>query len=298
MLGHEEAVARTLAFLAALSHITGKPVPADLWIECRWHPNHAKRSVAVHDPLQNWVGANCPQWMSAIGVIEAAELLVETAIEVDADEFFKRFKGNLEHNKSSYIGYGTGDVMADGVKGDAKLSYCGRYRYLLSRTWDEKKPVLNWIMLNPSTADARVDDPTIRKCMGFARRGGFGAITVTNLFAYRATDPKDLLAIARDSSLFGAKKRNMDVWDITGDPDNLDFIVDSVRRAKLTVFAWGAHGILGSRDEKIRSLLTARKLLHKTTVLAFSKAGFPGHPLYLPYELMDTLMLSIKEKEV
>lgn len=183
----------------------------------------------------------------------------------------------------------------DGTVGQAKFSACGKYRYWLSRAWDAN-PILNWIMLNPSTADGGTDDPTIRKCMGFARRGGFGGITVTNLFAYRATDPKDLLAIARDSSLFGAKKRNMDVWDITGDPDNLDFIVDSVRSAKLTMFAWGALGLLGSRDEKVRSLLTARKLLHRTTALAFAKDGSPRHPLYLPYELMDTLKLSTKEE--
>ncbi|MDB5297796.1 MAG: hypothetical protein JWO31_3779 [Phycisphaerales bacterium] len=72
----------------------------------------------------------------------------------------------------------------------AVLSPCERYRYVLHRWWDESKPAVCWLMLNPSTADAATDDPTIRKCCGFARAWGAGGIAVVNLFALRATDPR------------------------------------------------------------------------------------------------------------
>lgn len=74
----------------------------------------------------------------------------------------------------------------------AVISECGLYRYELRRVWDEQKPLCAWIMLNPSTADAEQDDPTIRKCIGFAQRWGCGGILIGNLFAFRATKPRDL----------------------------------------------------------------------------------------------------------
>lgn len=84
-------------------------------------------------------------------------------------------------------------MMHDRVQAHAHISECGTYRYYLSRKWDASLPQMVWLMLNPSTADAAVDDPTIRKCMGFARRNGCGGISVYNLFALRATNPKELL---------------------------------------------------------------------------------------------------------
>src|SRR5262249_62207047 len=71
----------------------------------------------------------------------------------------------------------------------AGFSRCGRYRYWLTRTWDAARPAVCWLMLNPSTADAARDDPTIRRCIGLARRWGHGGIVVVNLFAWRAPDP-------------------------------------------------------------------------------------------------------------
>jgi hypothetical protein len=73
----------------------------------------------------------------------------------------------------------------------ALLSEDGRYRYRLWRLWDDLAPVMVWVMLNPSTADADLDDPTIRKCIGFAKANRHGGIIVVNLFAWRATDPKE-----------------------------------------------------------------------------------------------------------
>jgi len=86
-----------------------------------------------------------------------------------------------------------GDDNRRAVLGHATFSACGRFRYRLSRTWRPGPPLL-FVMLNPSTADAREDDPTLRRCLGFAQRAGFGALEVVNLFAYRATDPRDLRA--------------------------------------------------------------------------------------------------------
>jgi hypothetical protein len=89
-------------------------------------------------------------------------------------------------------------------EGSASLSTCGAYRWRLDRCWDESRPVLVWIMLNPSTADGLIDDQTIRKCVGFAQRWGYGAIVVVNLFAYRATKPRDLWdAMARGVDVVG-----------------------------------------------------------------------------------------------
>jgi hypothetical protein len=77
------------------------------------------------------------------------------------------------------------------IERTATISDCGRYRYTLGRTWSDEPPVL-FVMLNPSTADADVDDNTISKCIGFAKRWGHGGITVVNLYAWRATNPKEL----------------------------------------------------------------------------------------------------------
>ncbi|MFZ8963264.1 MAG: DUF1643 domain-containing protein, partial [Schleiferiaceae bacterium] len=74
----------------------------------------------------------------------------------------------------------------------AIFSDCGRYRYRLWRIWDPSLPTLLWILYNPSTADAKVEDPTLRRCMDFTRQWGYGGLTVVNRFAYRATNPRQL----------------------------------------------------------------------------------------------------------
>lgn len=74
----------------------------------------------------------------------------------------------------------------------AVISKDGLYRYTLRRVWDESKPLLNFVLLNPSKADAETDDATVRRCIGFAKLWGFGGIVITNLYAYRSTDPKKL----------------------------------------------------------------------------------------------------------
>src|SRR5687768_14824465 len=82
------------------------------------------------------------------------------------------------------------------VERDARFSDCGTYRYNLTRLWDARLIRVCWVMLNPSTADQHEDDATIRRCIGFSRSWGAGALTVVNLFAFRATQPRDLWAAA------------------------------------------------------------------------------------------------------
>lgn len=183
----------------------------------------------------------------------------------------------------------------DGMTRDAVLSPCGTYRYRLTRLWDKTLPVLGWIMLNPSTADASVDDPTIRKCVGFAKRGGFGSIVVTNLFAFRATDPRELKKRSPlTQSRSGAWTRDVSEAAIASSsvvgPENDAHIIEAAHEARLTILAWGAHGGLGHRDRWVVSMLAHAGLESRTAVLAYTDdKSKPRHPLYLKYELIDPL---------
>ena len=144
----------------------------------------------------------------------------------------------------------------------AEISPCGRYRYLLTRSWDESSGQCVFIMLNPSTADGWQDDPTIRRCIGFARAWGYGTLQVVNLFAWRATDPREI----------------GNCYEAGGDPvgpESDKYISLTVARAEFTVCAWGAQGI--ERGQEVRRILSAAKLHH----LGLTQRGMPKHPLYL-----------------
>lgn len=143
----------------------------------------------------------------------------------------------------------------------AYISDCGRYRYSLWRQW-APGPRVVFVGLNPSTADAMLDDPTIRRCMGFARAWGYTNLMMVNLFAYRDTAPRNMLAV-----------------DDPVGPDNDRVLRNAHAKAALTVAAWGAHGTHGGRDHAVRALLPR---LH---YLRLTKNGHPGHPLYLPGSL-------------
>jgi hypothetical protein len=146
-----------------------------------------------------------------------------------------------------------------GVKKDAYISECGKYRYWLSRDWDDSLSTICFVMLNPSTADADVDDPTIRRCIGFAKAWGFGGLEVRNLFAFRATDPDTLPRVA----------------DPVG-PEGNDYLVGA-KALSTVVCAWGNKGALMGRNAQALRLLTG-KPLH---CLGVTNAGHPKHPLYL-----------------
>lgn len=144
----------------------------------------------------------------------------------------------------------------------ADLSADETYRYALSRTWDARLDRVLFVMLNPSTADAFEDDPTIRRCVGYARAWGYGTLHVVNLFALRATDPK---------ALYGHPD------PVGGENDR--FILDRAARCAVRVAAWGAHGGHIDRGKTVCRLLFGAGLpLH---CLARTKDGHPGHPLYL-----------------
>lgn len=145
---------------------------------------------------------------------------------------------------------------------DALFSPCGLYRYRLTRCWNAGAAPLAIVMLNPSTADAEKDDPTIRRCIGFAAREQFGGVEIFNLFAFRATAPKDLKAAA----------------DPIG-PDNDRHLRDLFSRHGSVLAAWGTHGAHGGRAEAIIGLAGALKVT--LTCLGRTAAGQPRHPLYL-----------------
>lgn len=154
----------------------------------------------------------------------------------------------------------------------------GPYRYRLRRWNDNPQRNLGIIMLNPSTADATQDDPTIRKCVGFARRHGFDGIHVVNLFAFRATDPAELKRQARAG------------FDVIG-PENDQAILNVAMRSALMLLAWGNHGTLQGRDQAVLKLLQGYPTC---SIGELSKTGQPKHPLYQPY---DSQLLEMKSSK-
>lgn len=144
----------------------------------------------------------------------------------------------------------------------AAISNDLKYRYELTRVWDSSKPLVAFIGLNPSTADDKIDDPTIRRCIGFAKTWGFGGLIMGNIHALRSTDPKALY-------------HSEDPTGIMNDA----YLMSIKSRALITVAAWGVHGELQGRGEKVK------KLLEYCYVLGLTKDGHPKHPLYLKKDL-------------
>ena len=147
-----------------------------------------------------------------------------------------------------------------GMTKTAILSECGKYRYSLTRSWNPEKERVCFVMLNPSTADASNDDPTILRCIAFAKAWGYGSIEVVNLFAYRATDPRELKNVGATVSV---------------GPLNDKYLKLACDRSELTVAAWGVHGALWNRGQ------TVRLTLSEAQCLGVTKEGHPRHPLYV-----------------
>ncbi len=154
---------------------------------------------------------------------------------------------------------------ADLTPNTAVISECGLYRYRLTRTWDGSIRPAAFVMLNPSTADAATDDPTIRRCVGFAKSWGCGGIVVVNLFAYRATNP-------------GAMRRQ---GPKAVGPDNDRYIREAITECAPVVAAWGSHGCFLCRDSAVGQLIRCSGLPWPEC-LGTTKHGSPRHPLYVP----------------
>jgi hypothetical protein len=147
--------------------------------------------------------------------------------------------------------------MSDG----ALFSHDRQYRYRLWRRWDALRPCVAFCMLNPSMADEHSNDPTIRRCIGFARDWGYGGVEIVNLFALRATDPREL----------------RDARDPIGRRNDA-YVIEAAQRSAAVVLAWGVHGTFRARGAEALALLSPRARL---LALGWTRAGEPRHPLYL-----------------
>jgi hypothetical protein len=148
----------------------------------------------------------------------------------------------------------------------ADFSPCRRYRCTLHREWNNRLPPCVFIMLNPSTADDQQDDHTIRRCIGFAQRWGMGSLVVCNLFALRSTDPRALYQTPDPVGVDNDWHIMAEAWG-------------AARAGGTVVFAWGTHGALMDRGERVATMLSGLPV--PPVALAFSKDGFPRHPLYV-----------------
>lgn len=152
------------------------------------------------------------------------------------------------------------------MKAGARFSEDKKYRFSLWRVWNEFKPLLHFVMLNPSTADEINNDPTIERCQRRAIKMGYGGLIVTNIFAYRSTDPEEL------------KKVNDPIGFC-----NDSHIVDASRLAKDTICGWGKHGEYMDRGARVLDFLKVVGI--KVKVLKVNKGGTPTHPLYISYNV-------------
>ena len=142
---------------------------------------------------------------------------------------------------------------------EATISDDQIYRYKLSRTWDSTKSTILFIGLNPSIADETIDDPTITRCINYAKDWGYGTLLMANLFAFRSTYPKDIY--------------------LTDNPignENDNYILECVAQSDLVVACWGNNGMYMDRENIIKELIPNLYCLKK------NKNGTPHHPLRLP----------------
>jgi len=148
------------------------------------------------------------------------------------------------------------------MKRSAEISSCERYRYNLIREWDPNLKRVLFVMLNPSTADGESDDPTIRRCINFAKSWGYGSLEVVNLFAWRATEPKEL-------------KGN----HLRTGTDNVKYLKKAQKRADIVIHAWGDS--CDNLGIEIPFSIYEQLATMKAFCLGKNKSGNPKHPLYV-----------------
>ncbi|WP_368186030.1 DUF1643 domain-containing protein [Aestuariibius sp. HNIBRBA575] len=167
----------------------------------------------------------------------------------------------------------TREHLKDDAASIAIYSDCERYRYSLTRVWDANGGKVHFVMLNPSTATEVQNDPTVERCERRARALGFGGFRVTNIFAWRDTDPRKMRAAA----------------DPVG-PANDAAILDGQAWADRTICAWGAHGDHLNRGVAVHRLL--RQSQNPLYSLGLTKQGHPKHPLYISYQTQPTIWIA------
>lgn len=148
----------------------------------------------------------------------------------------------------------------------------GDYRWWLSREWDSSKPSVCWIMLNPSTADASKNDPTLTRIIDFSQRFGFGSLTVVNLYPFRSSSPKECKAWAKDWD----KRQAWEVRDAL--MFNLNYVNHYANLASKVVLAWGAGA---NFDMEWPDLVIDEIESDQLYCLGETMHGHPKHPLYL-----------------
>ena len=146
---------------------------------------------------------------------------------------------------------------------EATISTCDLYRYNLTRKWNnEGNNLVSFIGLNPSTADASQDDPTLTRCINFSKALGFDGLILVNLFAYRSTSPKLMME-----------------YDEPIGEENNTYIIDAISKTNKTILCWGNHGSYKSRDKELLELIKSYK--ESYYCFGLTKKNQPKHPLYL-----------------
>ena len=146
---------------------------------------------------------------------------------------------------------------------DTIFSPCREYRYTLYREWSPGDRIVQFIGLNPSTADEINNDPTVTRCINYAKRWGYDAMYMTNIFAYRATDPRVMKAHPEPVG-----------------SENDHYLSLVAREVDIVIAAWGTHGAYLNRGDQVKQLI---RDLH---CLKITNGGHPSHPLYLPARLV------------
>jgi len=158
------------------------------------------------------------------------------------------------------------------IQKDAIFSPCKAYRYTLSRKWNsspDKEGYTLFVMLNPSTADENILDPTVRRCLYYTIKWGYGDMHVCNIFALRSTNPKRLY----------------ESIDPIGQ-ENDKYICNEVKNANIVIAAWGSHGKYKNRGNEVMKMISTIKDVH---YLKLTKENIPCHPLYLKGDLSPKL---------
>ena len=165
------------------------------------------------------------------------------------------------------------DLIQGCSAADARFSKCGTWRYWLMREWepDNYKGKVIFIMCNPSTADHRVNDPTVAKCVRYAKDWGFGGLFVLNIFALKSTDPK--LLYTHENPVGDENDEHIRE---TIELNALRDLPGSLR----VICAWGTHGALKNRGKQVKNMLDEMGI--RAHALKLTKDGHPQHPLYIP----------------